>query len=360
MRLERAKEFVVRYEHQLSIGSFIAGFVIDSLVLKRIDLLVSNLVLYGHLTSVLVAMSVLHLIASYPRRFVWLQSAGRWLPFLAQFSFGGMFSGFLIFYSQSGSLWTSWPFLALIVILIAVNEFLRSYQQRLTYQAALLFFCLFSFSIYSLPIFTGSMGDGVFFLSGIAALIAFSVYMFFLFLIGRHRFSGSWRGIAAGVAGIYITISSLYLLNLVPPIPLALKDIGVYHLVERVDGEYQVTAEPEPWYVRFFRRTVTIGPTDSVFVFSSVFAPTALNTAVVHEWQYFDASVDEWITASTISFPISGGRDGGYRGYSEKALVFPAEWRVNVETARGQLIGRVQFLVVRRGSTPALETRILE
>ncbi|MDO8590949.1 MAG: DUF2914 domain-containing protein, partial [bacterium] len=46
-----------------------------------------------------------------------------------------------------------------------------------------------------------------------------------------------------------------------------------------------------------------------------------------------------------IQFPIVGGRDEGFRGYSIKSSVFPGRWRVDVETAEKNLIGRVEFTV---------------
>ena len=143
----RIHSFVERYQHQLSIGSFLVGFAVDSIVLKRIDLLVSNALLIGYLSIALIVVVILHGYSGREPRFRVVRRVTEWLPFVGQFAFGGMFSGFLIFYSQAGTVAASWPFLFVILILIVLNEFLRSYQSRLTYQATLLFFCLFSFSI---------------------------------------------------------------------------------------------------------------------------------------------------------------------------------------------------------------------
>ena len=121
--MDRIRRFIARYEHQLSIGSFIVGFIIDSITLKRIDLLVSNVIVYGYLVVVIVAMTLLRIGAVRPRIQERFSNIYQYLPFVAQFAFGGMFSGFLIFYSQSGSLWSSWPFVAMIVALIFTNEF---------------------------------------------------------------------------------------------------------------------------------------------------------------------------------------------------------------------------------------------
>ena len=359
MRLTELRGFVQQYQHQLSVGSFLVGFAIDSIVLKRIDLLISNAFLLTYLGIVVAVMLLLHHGASHAPRFDALKRVYLWLPFVAQFAFGGMFSGFLIFYSQAGSLVASWPFVSIIIVLIVINEFLRNYQERLTYQSLLLFFCLFSFSIYALPILMGVMGDWVFELSGGAALLAFWGFMSLLYLVDARRVRTAAGTIALGTAIIYGLITTLYFANVLPPIPLALKDVGVYHSIVRAGGDYAATEELAPWYARLSGVTLSLLPNEPAFAYSSVFAPTSLATSIVHRWEKFDDTKPGWVTVSTIPFSISGGRDGGYRGYSELGPLTPGRWRVSVETARGQLIGREAFTVVRATSTVPLVTRIL-
>lgn len=356
--IARIKTFVERNQHTLSIGSFLIGFAVDTVILKRIDLLVSNALLITYLTIVAVSMILLHRFASKPPVWPPVRSIAEWIPFFAQFAFGGMFSGFLIFYSQAGSLVASWPFLTLIVGLIFANEFLRSYQVRLTYQSVLLFFCLFSFSIYAVPVVTGQMSALVFELSGALAAAVFAGFMALLGLIDIRRVRMSLGPILLGTLTVYALITALYFSNILPPIPLALKDIGVFHSVTRQGDTYVAQTEGGQWYERLRGVTVSVMPGQSLTVYSSVFAPTKLATSIVHRWERYEGGA--WVTVSTIPFGITGGRDGGYRGYSELSGLVPGEWRVSVETVRGQLIGRERFTVVEVQSTPALTTRILQ
>ena len=48
---------------------------------------------------------------------------------------------------------------------------------------------------------------------------------------------------------------------------------------------------------------------------------------------------------STVTYPINGGRDGGYRGYTIKSHPDAGEWRVDFATADGHLLGRERFNV---------------
>jgi len=59
-----------------------------------------------------------------------------------------------------------------------------------------------------------------------------------------------------------------------------------------------------------------------------------------------------------VKFPIVGGREGGYRAYSVKSQPASGRWRVDIETAEGQLIGRVPFSV-RPGGADGRTLQIL-
>ena len=122
------------------------------------------------------------------------------------------------------------------------------------------------------------------------------------------------------------------------------------HSVVRVDDGYRLSVEPHS-LTDYFQLSATYHrtPGEPVYRWTSVFAPTKLSTAIVHNWQYKEGS--SWKTVSTISFPIVGGSDGGYRGYSMKENLETGSWRVSVETARGQVIGRVRFDIVDVGAT---------
>ena len=135
---------------------------------------------------------------------------------------------------------------------------------------------------------------------------------------------------------------------------------SVYHEITRLaDGTYQGTYEKPPWW-EFYRdtsSTFTKPPSGVAYCFSSVFAPVRLGTVITHEWGSYDAAARRWIARSSVSFPISGGRYEGYRGYSVKADLEAGEWRCSVKSVTGAVIGRSSFTVVE--GTSALSTRKL-
>lgn len=147
--------------------------------------------------------------------------------------------------------------------------------------------------------------------------------------------------------------------------PLSLKAIGVYHSVlHQSSGGYLALYEEPAWYV-FWRdtsATYTLSPSSgagqSAFCFSSVYAPTDLNTVIYHRWEEYNPQTKNWETQALISYPISGGRADGYHGYTVKT-VSPGEWRCDVETASGALIGQIDFNVAESPVPPALSQTVL-
>jgi len=124
--------------------------------------------------------------------------------------------------------------------------------------------------------------------------------------------------------------------NLIPPIPLSLKDAGVYHsLYRNSDGNYTATEEPQTFW-DFFKSYKLFHEVagQPVYVFTSIFAPTNLNVQVIHDWQHYDETSRKWQSIEKMSLSIIGGRDGGFRTYSIMTVSQSGLWRVDVTTLK--------------------------
>ncbi len=344
--IEKGKALFKKYELYVSPVTLVIGFAFDNLTLSRIDVLSSNLLLISYL--IISALSILILNIRESRREAGGEGVSHiLLIFMLQFCLGGLFSASFLFYSKSGTLIGSWPFLLMLIVYIVGNEFLRKNYVRLSFQIAVFFTALFSYLIFFLPIILGKMNDAIFLLSGIASLVMTGLFIYVMSWFVPERTSKSAPMIMLSVGTLFTVMNVLYFTNLIPPIPLALKEVGAYQsLVRHPDGTYQVVGEKQNWLNKLSRRHVVhIEQGKPLYVLSAVFAPANLATDIVHIWQYYDSSQDEWITASKIDLGISGGRDNGFRTFSVKENIFPGRWRVNVETPRGQLIGRISFSI---------------
>ncbi len=189
----------------------------------------------------------------------------------------------------------------------------------------------------------------MFVLSGVVSLVAIAFFVLLLHRFVPEVVRKDLLHTIVAIVVIFATFNILYFSDLIPPVPIALKEAGVYHNVERAeDGNYRLLAEPVPWYESYLRYNTAYHKTfqEGVYVYSAIFAPSGLSTGILHQWQYYDDVTKRWIEAGTLRFAIIGGRDGGYRGYSFKSTPVPGKWRVNVITEYGQLIGRISFMVI--------------
>ncbi|MBV9159892.1 MAG: DUF2914 domain-containing protein [Candidatus Kaiserbacteria bacterium] len=345
------------YERYISPLSLIAGFIADNLILlRRVDTLRSNVLLISYLFVAALGIVLIHMIETGKLRHRIFLSVAPLIPVVIQFSFGGLFSGFVSLYSRSVGFAGSWIFVLLVAGLLIGNERFTRLYVRLPFQIGIYFTTLFAFLIFFLPVVMHRIGDLMFLLSGITALVLVALLMYVLHLVVPEAEREGRMRAARAVAIVYALFNVLYFTHAIPPLPLALKDAGVYHSVTREGTDYLLSGEPTSWleslltYARVFHRA----PGESVYVYTAIFAPTGLSTTIIHQWQHYDESAKTWLTEGVVSFPVAGGREGGYRGYSQKTTVEPGKWRVNVLTSTGDIIGRVSFTVSDATTTPVL------
>ena len=144
---------------------------------------------------------------------------------------------------------------------------------------------------------------------------------------------------------IYASINIFYFFNLIPPVPLAMEEGLVAHNIEKQNGTYKVTYQESGFFTPFERET-NYKPGDSLFIFTSIFAPADLKKKVNHHWQWKNPRTENWETSDKIEFEITGGRDGGYRGYTYKTNMLEGEWKVDVTTDNDLILGRINFSLV--------------
>lgn len=347
--LPKSTEELIRwYERYVSPLALIAGFTLDNFFLRQVDLLVGSFALAGYLGVAAIGIVVINLIETgrWKHRFI-LPFA----PFIAvavQFAFGGLFSGFIILYSQSAALAVSWIFVVGLAALMIGNERFRARYLQFSFQVSVFFIALFSFFILFLPVVFNRVNEWMFYASALVSAATLALFLwvlagFFPELVRKEKGKVVWN-----TSCILLVFIALYGVNAIPPLPLALKEGAVYHSIVKTPTGYLVEQEALHWYQRYLRYNTVFRKEegDTAYVFTAIFAPAQLSTDIVHEWQFYDEELGEWVTKDTIEFPILGGRDGGYRGYTLRRNPEEGKWRVNVETAYGQLIGRVGFSVV--------------
>jgi hypothetical protein len=343
-----------KHERFFTGGALLLGFCFDLIIADRPDNPFNNILL---LTYLIVAGGLIIALNMHKMRRIEEEHPAEpmFLLLMLQFLFGNLSSNLLVLYGRSGTLAGSSIFLALLLSMLIGNEFLKTRYGQLRFNIAIYYTLVFSYLMIALPTFVfHNIGAWIFLASGAASLVFIAAFLWVVYAVvlrGKYRKRHLFE-VSLNVAAVFFAFNIFYFLNIIPPVPLALKEIGIYHSVSRsTPGVYTLTYE-KPYWFAFWRSTsptyhLTAG--NPGYCWSSVFAPTGLSTPIVHAWEHYNEQTQKWEILSRISFAISGGRDGGYRGFSTKTLS-PGKWRCDVETEGGQLIGRMSFTATSKGT----------
>jgi hypothetical protein len=282
---------------------FVAGFLFDVLTIQRIDAftdLAFQLVYLAGLTSLLVLQH---------RESLGLWTPGRLLrrvwPYnveVLHFFYGGLLSAYVVLYFKSSAGLRPLVFFALLVGLMFLNEMpqIRSAGHRL--RLGLYAFCVLSFLNYFVPILVGRMGGWVFLLS--LLLAAGVLWLVADRLAARAADRVRARAKLFAPAGIvYALIGALYLLKLIPPVPLSVEFQGIYHEVMRHDAGYSLVYERPPIWAFWRRdsRPFHRRPEDRVHYFVRIYAPAAFTHHIFTRWEVQNAGTGKWETSDRIA-----------------------------------------------------------
>jgi len=355
---DSVKNFLTAYSHILQPLMFLGGFTYDSLTITRIDSLLDNL-LFGLYLSILAAIHWLQIRRQDPAFSLGSSSTlarlitdyEKYFPLISQFLFGSLMSAYLIFYFQSAADIKSFLFLLLLLALLVGNEFFEKRYRNSLFFYAMYFFALFSWLLFLLPNLLRHSNTLMFYL----ALLLSTALLSSLVLWAGKQFNPAalrrlYRQPQLLISGaLALLLALFYHINIIPPVPLSMKSMGIYSSLEKRGDKYHFQyQEPE----RFWDRRLDYNPRiywrdqDAVYAFASVFAPGNLTQELTHHWFWQDPATEQWVLRDTISYVIKGGRAEGWRGYSFKRNMFHGKWRVDVRTPQDKLVGRIRFELV--------------
>lgn len=338
--------FLQKNEKWLTPIVLFGGFILDNLTLRRADLLAENILLAFYFLLVLVGVLLWHKLETRRIKTAQHLEYQSLIFLLTQFAFGGLFSSLTVFYIKSASFFASWPFILLLFGGMIATEYLKRHFTQFLVQLGTLYILLFAYFIMIVPLFIRSINTWVFLLSGVLSLIAIFGYLLIFSGYVPKLMKGKEKYTLTVVGLIFMIINIFYFSNIIPPIPLALKDSGVYQKVEKQENNYKFYNFKNRFSLKDLKQEYTVPINSSIYFYSSVYAPLKFEQKIVHNWQKKNKKGD-WVTISKVNFPIYGGNDAGYRGYSMSENITVGEYRVLVETDQGQVLGGKTFLVKR-------------
>lgn len=359
--MARLKATYEKYERFLPAATFLAGTLWDIVTLGRIDQ-TSNLVQLGGYALIVLVFLGLEIRDTHepfvldgrPR----LQKAWRYRDEVTHFCLGSLLSAFTIFYFKSASLVGSLLFFLIIAGCLVGNEFSAMRRMGLVMRTGLYALCVTSLLFCITPVWFGRVG----WLPFLTALTVSGAY-WGLVVYGASRGIKDWdflrKRVAAPYAGVLLAFFFFYLLRIIPPVPLSLMHVGIYHDIEKVKGGYIARYTRPDWKI-WQRGDQSFGarPGDQLYVFFSVFSPTGFRDTLRVRWLYRDDQKG-WTPSDTVSVGVTGGREEGYRGFAKKTHFQPGDWQVRIETSDEREIGRITLTVEPEAAETPREVKTL-
>ncbi|MEW5851235.1 MAG: DUF2914 domain-containing protein [Myxococcota bacterium] len=355
---ERIQAFRAQHEKAETAAFFALGFIIDVVTLGRID---DVLTLVQHAVYMLILGTLLMLDQRYVLKVAtpppWLQKV---LPFsesAIHFFFGSLLSSFALFYFKSASGLTSVLFLVLMFGLLVANELPRFRALGPVVRFGLFAFIITSYLAYAGPILVGFLSAWLFLLA-----VALSLGVSWLLFKVMARWLGDVKRAALRVfvpgAAVQVLLVLLYTFRMVPPVPLSVQYLGIYHDVTREGSAFKLTHYRPGW--RFWHHGDQLFQAregDRIYCFARIFAPRNFRDRVNIRWLYLDEKRG-WLTSDVIPLTVTGGRNEGFRGFAYKSNHKPGDWRVQVETEDGREIGYISLEVEPDASTEERVPRV--
>jgi hypothetical protein len=346
----RFKAFKERHHVAFEVAFFFAGFLFDVLLLHRIDstpllihqgtylVLAAGLIFWDHRlhTAGKEPGGVLGKIASYR---LWVM----------HFFLGTLLNAFMVFYFRASSGILAFLFLIGLSALIVANELPQFRARGPIVRVMMLSFAVTSYLAYLLPVLYGKLH----WVQYVLATVIGSAATYGLWRLFSHfNKDPEWlfkRAVAPGLV-MQAVLLLLYLLGVVPPVPLSLKQIGIYSSVVPQRGAdkkltYELQYEPAPKWQPWRREaaTYTAATGARAWVFVRIFAPARFNDTIGFQWEYDDPDKG-WIPrGQAFRTGLSGASEEGYHTFAYSTMSKPGTYRVRVLTADDREIGRKTF-----------------
>lgn len=335
---------------------FMAGFCFDLLMLKRIDS-VPMLIHQGAYNVLLTMFLVLdHHYTIAPRTFTgWVGKLIDIRYGLIHFLFGTLFNAYVVFYFRAAAGVGPMIFIAIIAGLLVANELPRFRALGPILRFGLLGFSWASFLAYLLPTVAGFLDPWLFWLAIVlSAALAYGTWR----LTSWYTRDPKWtfqRG-AAPALGAQALLLLLYVLKVLPPVPLSLQSMGIAYDVAPRAGQLDISTLTPRWKVwAYGDQDFRARPGDKVHVYARIFAPRRFRDTLYVRWA-FDDPRRGWVESDRIPLTIKGG-ERDWRGWAYKRNYTPGDWRVTIETDDERALGRLDVTITTDGEVTPREFR---
>jgi len=352
---DKLLKFYSENETRVDIAFFVGGFLFDVFTLSEVDdaFGIAQQSLYLAIAGFVIAIELLETfkIKEVPHvlRKFWPYSAP-----IFHFLLGGLLSVYSLFFLKSSSIFSSLVFLCLLAFLLVANELKFVQNRQGGVRVALMVICLLSFFSIVIPVGLGFVGIlptilAILCTSGLV-VVAYKKLLTYMEGKSTEGLQKQFLHPSFAVIGIFLLC---YIFGWIPPVPMAAKELGIYHNIEKVDGQYVLSHENAWWKIwNSGDQNFKAQAGDKIYLFASIYSPADFKDSVILHWYFFDEKKG-WMSTDRIPMNVKGGRSQGYRGYAVKQNYQEGDWKISVETTDGREMGRIYLTVTNTPSSPS-------
>lgn len=315
------------------------------LTLGRIDDLfnlvqqATYLLILGTLLIVEIKLSLKTLTLSEKGKKFW-----QYHDLVIHFLFGSLLSIYTLFFYSSASAITSFFYIILLSLLMLANEIKTIRSIGVPVRVTLYSICVLSYFSYFYPILIGHIGPIPFWLGVLSSILVFALLWPMMVkndapkeILKKH--------ILYPLVVVHAFFVFAYYTSLIPPVPLAIKKIGVYYEVQKKDGKYIGKHLRPVWNIwEKGSQNFNARAGDKVTIMLAIFSPSRFQDQIFLKWFRLN-NKDKWVQEDSIPLKILGGRRDGFRGFGTKQFYNLGEWRVRVETSDGREVGKIDLFI---------------
>lgn len=359
----RISTFRKRNVGKLDIVFFVCGFIFDAWLVSYPDewVVVLQQAFYLFLIATLIHYELLFQLKKWRPS----ERVLKLWPFrdlALHFFLGTLLNIYSLFYIKSASLFSSVVFLLLMIVMIFTNElpFVKK-SKRINLKVGLYSICLFSFFSVVFPIVFGFIGIIPF---SFSVVCTFAI-LFVQSILLRKIVADSvvlFHAIFSPVFSVIIIFSAFYYFGLIPPVPLSVKEQGVYHSLSKRDSHYYLSMdinEDKNEFFNFGKTSFYAEPGDEIYFYSQIYSPARISDKIIIRW-FKEDNFGNWINMDDVPVTIKGGREEGFRIYTFKSNYEPGEWKIVVETSSGVEVSRLYFEIINADVNPKRSFKILK
>ncbi len=344
---QKTLELYRKHETRFEVLFFIGGFTFDAFLVQDVDDLFSLVQQFVYLLiiSFLIHHEILFRLHKWRPSEGFVERVWGYRNLLLHFLLGTLLNIYSLFYIKSSSFISSIVFLILMVGFIIANELPIVKKSKVSFKVGLFAICLFSYLSILFPLILGFIGWTPFGLAIASTLAIFYLQVRFL----KNKLQDDhtlFKAILLPGVSVLCVFAVFYTLGWIPPVPLSVKYQGIYHLVEKNNGQYLLSTEKTWW--KFWQsgdQEFKARPQDKIYYYTQIYSPARFSDQIYIQW-FLKNPQKGWQKTDRIRLDILGGRKEGFRGFTVKSNYQVGEWRVQVETEMGHEIARMNFEVI--------------